>query len=60
LPPVVGDRNIREKHDAVNQFPETNVKAGYAAHVVGFGWTNSVSLSVFKRFLQIGLITWCR
>lgn len=36
------DRNVREKCDAVNRFPKANVKAGYAANVVGFGWTNPV------------------
>ena len=34
------DRTIREKYDVVNRSSETTVKAGYAANVVGFGWTN--------------------
>ncbi len=35
------DRTIREKYDVVNRSSETKVKAGYAANVVGFGWTNA-------------------
>ena len=35
------DRTIREKYDVVNRSSETTVKAGYAANVVGFGWTNA-------------------
>ena len=35
------DGTIREKYDVVTRSSETNVKAGYAANVIGFGWTNA-------------------
>jgi alpha,alpha-trehalase len=35
------DRTIREKYNVVTRSSETNVKAGYAVNVVGFGWTNA-------------------
>jgi alpha,alpha-trehalase len=34
------DKTIREKYNVVTRSSETNVTAGYAANVVGFGWTN--------------------
>ena len=36
------DETIREKYNVVTRSSETNVKAGYAANVIGFGWTNAV------------------
>lgn len=35
------DKTIREKYNVVTRSSETNVRAGYAANVVGFGWTNA-------------------
>jgi alpha,alpha-trehalase len=35
------DGTIREKYNVVTRSSETNVAAGYAANVVGFGWTNA-------------------
>lgn len=35
---------IREKYNVVNQSSEANVTAGYKQNVVGFGWTNGVTL----------------
>ena len=35
------DKTIREKYNVVTRSSETNVKAGYAANVIGFGWTNA-------------------
>lgn len=35
------DGTIREKYNVVTQSSDTNVKAGYAANVIGFGWTNA-------------------
>jgi alpha,alpha-trehalase len=32
---------IREKYNVVTRSSETNVKAGYAVNVMGFGWTNA-------------------
>jgi alpha,alpha-trehalase len=32
---------IREKYNVVTRSSETNVKAGYAVNVTGFGWTNA-------------------
>ncbi len=37
----VRDGTIREKYNVVTRSLETNVKAGYAANVIGFGWTNA-------------------
>jgi len=36
------DKTIREKYNVVTRSSETNVKVGYAANVIGFGWTNGV------------------
>jgi alpha,alpha-trehalase len=38
------DGTIREKYDAVNRTSRIHVEAGYAANVIGFGWTNGVFL----------------
>ena len=35
------DKTIREKYNVVTRSSETKVTAGYAANVVGFGWTNA-------------------
>lgn len=35
------DKTIREKYNVVTRSSETNVKAGYATNVIGFGWTNA-------------------
>jgi len=35
------DGTIREKYDVVTRSSETNVKVGYAANIIGFGWTNA-------------------
>jgi alpha,alpha-trehalase len=34
------DKTIREKYNVVTRSSDTPVKAGYAANVIGFGWTN--------------------
>src|SRR5581483_9151978 len=36
------DGNIREKYNVVTRSSEANVSLGYAANVIGFGWTNGV------------------
>lgn len=40
------DGTIREKYDVVARSSETNVKVGYAANVIGFGWTNAAFLEL--------------
>ncbi len=40
------DKTIREKYNVVTRSSETNVKAGYAANVVGFGWTNAAFIEL--------------
>jgi alpha,alpha-trehalase len=35
------DDTIREKYNVVTRSSDTHVKAGYAANVIGFGWTNA-------------------
>ena len=35
------DKAIREKYNVVTRSSETDVKAGYKANVIGFGWTNA-------------------
>lgn len=35
------DKTIREKYNVVTRSSETSVTAGYAANVIGFGWTNA-------------------
>jgi alpha,alpha-trehalase len=42
------DRTIREKYNVVTRSSETNVKVGYAANVVGFGWTNATFLELLR------------
>jgi alpha,alpha-trehalase len=42
------DRTIREKYNVVTRSVETNVKAGYAVNVIGFGWTNAVFIELLR------------
>jgi alpha,alpha-trehalase len=42
------DKTIREKYNVVTRSSETNVTAGYAANVVGFGWTNGVFVELLR------------
>lgn len=42
----VRDKTIREKYNVVTRSSETNVRAGYAANVIGFGWTNAAFLEL--------------
>jgi alpha,alpha-trehalase len=43
------DGTIREKYNVVTRSSEIQVTAGYAANVVGFGWTNAVFLELLSR-----------
>ena len=38
------DRTIREKYNVVTRSTQAQVAAGYKTNVVGFGWTNGVTL----------------
>jgi alpha,alpha-trehalase len=40
------DKTIREKYNVVTRSSETNVTVGYAANVIGFGWTNGTFLEL--------------
>jgi neutral trehalase len=42
------DRTIREKYNVVSRSSETNVKTGYAANVVGFGWTKAAFVELLR------------
>ena len=42
------DKTIREKYNVVTRSSETDVKAGYAANVIGFGWTNATFLELLQ------------
>jgi alpha,alpha-trehalase len=42
------DGTIREKYNVVTRSSETHVGAGYAANVIGFGWTNGVFLELLN------------
>lgn len=42
------DGTIREKYNVATRSSETKVSAGYAANVIGFGWTNGVFLALFN------------
>ena len=44
----VRDRTIREKYNVVTRSSETQVRAGYSANVVGFGWTNATFLELLN------------
>ncbi|MGC2323292.1 MAG: trehalase family glycosidase [Terriglobales bacterium] len=43
------DGTIREKYNVVTRSSDVQVTAGYAANVVGFGWTNGVFLDLLGR-----------
>jgi alpha,alpha-trehalase len=43
------DKTIREKYNVVTQSSDTNVKAGYAANVIGFGWTNATFVELLHE-----------
>ena len=43
------DGTIREKYNVVTRSSEIQVQAGYAANVVGFGWTNGVFVELLSR-----------
>jgi len=38
------DKTIREKYNVVTRSSDTVVRVGYAANVIGFGWTNAAFL----------------
>ena len=42
------DGTIREKYNVVTRSSESNVTAGYKTNVVGFGWTNGVTLELLR------------
>ena len=46
------DGTIREKYNVVTRSSETNVKAGYAANVIGFGWTNAAFVELLHALPQ--------
>jgi alpha,alpha-trehalase len=46
------DKTIREKYNVVTRSSETAVKAGYAANVVGFGWTNAAFVELLHQLPQ--------
>ena len=53
------DKTIREKYNVVTHSSDTNVKAGYAANVVGFGWTNATFVELLhalppEKIVHIG------
>jgi alpha,alpha-trehalase len=41
------EHNIREKYNMLTRSSETNILAGYAQNVTGFGWTNAVFLELW-------------
>lgn len=43
------DGTIREKYNVVTRSSEIGVTAGYAANVVGFGWTNGVFAELLSQ-----------
>ena len=43
------EHNIREKYNMVTRSSETNIVAGYAQNVTGFGWTNAVFLELLHE-----------
>ena len=42
------DRTVHEKYNVAGRSSETNVKTGYAANVVGFGWTNAALVNLLR------------
>ena len=43
------DGTIREKYNLVTRSSDTNVKVGYAANVIGFGWTNATFVELLHE-----------
>jgi len=43
------DKTIREKYNVVTRSLQTDVRAGYAANVIGFGWTNGTFLELLHE-----------
>ena len=52
------DRTVHEKYNVAGRSSETNVKTGYAANVVGFGWTNAAWLICCVRCRPGRSTTW--
>jgi alpha,alpha-trehalase len=44
------DGTIREKYNLVTRSLDINVKVGYAANVIGFGWTNATFVELLHEF----------
>ena len=44
---------IREKYNVETQTSETRITAGYQQNVVGFGWTNGVTLEFMH---ELGMV----
>ena len=42
------DQTIREKYDVITRSTTAQVSAGYKTNVVGFGWTNGVTIVLLK------------
>jgi alpha,alpha-trehalase len=53
------DKTIREKYNVVTRSLQTDVKAGYAANVIGFGWTNGTFLELLHELPagEVGAVT---
>jgi alpha,alpha-trehalase len=53
------DKTIREKYNVVSRSLDTDVKAGYAANVIGFGWTNGTFLELLNELPggEVNLVT---
>jgi alpha,alpha-trehalase len=43
------DQTIREKYDVITRSTTAQVSAGYKTNVVGFGWTNGVTLVLMRE-----------
>jgi alpha,alpha-trehalase len=52
------DKTIREKYNVVTRSSDTNVKAGYAANNIGFGWTNATFLELLHALPPERSATW--
>jgi alpha,alpha-trehalase len=50
------EKTIREKYNVVSRSSETNVKAGYTANVIGFGWTNAAFLETLYALMPEKII----
>jgi alpha,alpha-trehalase len=58
----VREGTIREKYNVVTRSSDTNVTAGYAVNVVGFGWTNAAFVELLhslppEKIAQLGYAT---